>query len=485
MKSVFFRMKLLLYVMTGFVAVSSFTSCSKYLDVQPEDLFLEGYVFSSPSEVRKALNGVYISMAKTDLYGLNLTSGTVDVLGQYYNCGHWDHSYNLVQLYEYDRKEVQSKFTAIWDAGYATLLNINNIIVQLEAGKGGLRDDEKAIILGEAYGLRAFISFDLLRLFGPQLTVAADELAMPYPTEPKPMIHTIFSGSEVMEKVLHDMNVAHELLQKDPILEQGVAETDVNGNQFMGRRNRRMNAFAIKALEARVMLYMGEKEKAKQAALEVIDEASSFFPWTTASLTAQGIANPDRVFSSEVIFGLDNPKLYDIHKNNFAAVLKEKSLLMPLPARLNDIYEGLTNDYRFRTWFVVDPLSTRSERVFMKYADIENSALQRRHLQPLVKISEMYFIAAECETDRETAISHMNMVRTKRGTPVLSGQSNFSDLLEREYQKEFWGEGQLFFFYKRLNYMSIKSGAVSNTTISMVESIVFLFHSQKHNQGKF
>ena len=39
--------------------------------------------------------------------------------------------------------------------------------------------------------------------------------------------------------------------------------------------------------------------------------------------------------------------------------------------------------------------------------------------------------------------------------------------LELEYIREFWGEGQLFFFYKRKNYDEISSAYDPYTTVSM------------------
>src|SRR6187551_768246 len=65
------------------VAVSS--SCKKWLDVKPEDKFLEEQVFSSPIQVYQALNSNYLLMAKSGLYGATLTSVVPEILAQSYN----------------------------------------------------------------------------------------------------------------------------------------------------------------------------------------------------------------------------------------------------------------------------------------------------------------------------------------------------------------------------------------------------------------
>src|SRR5699024_5630031 len=117
------------------------------------------------------------------------------------------------------------------------------------------------------------------------------------------------------KKVLKDLRKADSLLAKDPIITHGVAG-DASDPFFM-HRNLRLNYYAVKALEARAYLYADQKEKALAAAQTVIDQASSVFPWTdpTAVISAEG--SPDRIFSSEVIFAVQNLDLYDQYKNLF------------------------------------------------------------------------------------------------------------------------------------------------------------------------
>jgi hypothetical protein len=39
--------------------------------------------------------------------------------------------------------------------------------------------------------------------------------------------------------------------------------------------------------------------------------------------------------------------------------------------------------------------------------------------------------------------------------------------IQKEYQKEFWGEGQLFFYYKRTNKTSIPSAISGTANVTM------------------
>jgi len=81
---------------------------------------------------------------------------------------------------------------------------------------------------------------------------------------------------------------------------------------------------------------------------------------------------------------------------------------------------------------------------------------------PLIKLPEMYYIAAEhywATEDLEQAIGYLNTVRSSRGIldpiPLDSDSETVWEELKKEYRKEFISEGQLFYFYKRIGATAI------------------------------
>lgn len=69
----------------------------------------------------------------------------------------------------------------------------------------------------------------------------------------------------------------------------------------------------------------------------------------------------------------------------------------------------------------------------------------------LIRLSEMYYILAECAETPEEASNFLNSVREVRGIdPVSCTSQTVQSEIEKEYRKEFYGEGQVFFYYKRL-----------------------------------
>lgn len=456
-------------------------SCNKYLDVQPKDRLLDQQVFNSQSSVQKALNGIYINIVSDNLYGGQLTVSTIDVMAQYYNIP-TQNRFIAASTYKFlDGSFLQSDISTIWGQAYSTVLNINEFIQGVSGIQQTIfKEDEKKLLLGEAYGLRAFILFDMLRLFGPVYSNDSSAANIPYPTLPITKLSPLIPANQFMDTVIKDLNTAGSLLINDPIIQSGVQpfdNTDMAGN-FFRARNRRMNYYAVKSLLARVYLYRGDKVSALKNAQEVISIAPATFPWAKESVSRAAITNPDRIFSSEIIFGPENTSRDVMYNRYFAASNYQAhddqsiaTLLAPLNENLVTTFEGLENDYRLRSSWVIDPKANYNFKTFTKYAPLTTNGAglypAYRNIQPLIRLSELYYIAAEC-TGNPT---YLNTVRMNRGllNPVAAS-GDITGEIAKEYKKEFCGEGQLFFYYKRKNVTTINNGSAAGRSLPMGRS---------------
>jgi hypothetical protein len=272
-----------------------------------------------------------------------------------------------------------------------------------------------------------------------------------------------------MVKVIEDLKMAEQLLKNDPILTTGVnsvASTAV-ADFLKNNRNYRLNYYAVKGLQARVFLYRGDKVSALAAAKEVIGKAN-LFPWTTLTNALSEKVNPDRIFSTEMIFGILNTQLYTRYTALFDPAITDAKILAPLPARLATTFESNENDYRYNLNWQAPTTGIKPYKTFFKYADVVDKEKNFRFSIPLMKISEIYYIAAECEPNTADGINnYLNVVRLNRGLTNLATTVNINTELQKEYQKEFFGEGQLFYYYKRRNVTSIGNGSsTANITIN-------------------
>ena len=72
---------------------------------------------------------------------------------------------------------------------------------------------------------------------------------------------------------------------------------------------------------------------------------------------------------------------------------------------------------------------------------------------PLIRLAEMYLILIE-NLPWQEAQEYFNTYRQARGMGVNIGFNSDSEKLQRvekEYRKEFYAEGQMFYYYKRHN----------------------------------
>ena len=266
-----------------------------------------------------------------------------------------------------------------------------------------------------------------------------------------------------MNNILADLSTAEKLLASDPIISKGVLNTAEN--TWLTNRNYRMNYFALKGLQARAYLYRGDKVSALAAAKIVIDQSAKF-PWITPANILSEKSNPNRVFSTELLFGSQSLDLYGVNRDYFAPDLVDWKILVPLDARLKTFFESNDNDYRYNpNWILA--ATGKSYKTFYKYTDVVDKTKTFRYTVPLIRLSEMYYIAAECEPVVATAFNYINTVRNNRGLVNLATTVNLTTELQKEYQKEFFGEGQLFFYYKRRNVTTIPNAIASTGNVTM------------------
>lgn len=445
---------------TGLCVLMTCMSCKKWLDVQPQDKFTENQVFSTVNGISEALNSIYLDIAKTKLYGANLNSTTLDIFAQRYNVMSL-HNLENFQQYKYGEKNVRDQMDLIWTSAYVNVVNANKFIGNLDTYKGVLDAKTDSLFRGEAYALRAMLQFDMLRMFGPIYSTAdSTKMAIPYYTEAGTNVSDIMPANQAIQKVILDLKKSESLLAGDPIRTIGVSK--VNLKNYLTYRNYRVNYFAVKGLQARVYLYRGDKVSALAAAKEVINNSSKF-PWITPGQILSDKANPNRVMTTEVLFGLLSLDLYDNYRAYFAPDLVDRTILAPLDARLKTTFENNENDYRYNPNWMFTGIGGKSYKTFFKYADIANVKLDYRFVISLLRLSEVYYIAAEAEQN----VAYLNTVRNNRGLLDLPANANLNTELQKEYQKEFFGEGQLWFYYKRRNVTSIPNPLSASGNITM------------------
>lgn len=461
-------MKKIIYTMI-IACTTLFASCDSWLEVKPYDQIAEGELQKSEEGYQKMLNGIYIDLNSDALYGQTLSVEMIEVMGGAYTIG-TDNSvwgnYKDLSSYQYNTEYWRNRLDQTWNKAYALILNCNKILETIDGNKNLFTDGSYYIIKGEALALRAMLHFDMLRLFGPVYSKDSDKKAIPYYTKQTNSPEPILTAQDVMEKITTDYEDALNYLANDPVKTEGtmMSSTEDGSSNFLRYRALRLNYYAVEALMARAYLYMGNKTEAFKYATDVIKTADqNIFPFVDKNLVIGSPADPDRIFSSEVLFALTNTSRGTIHKNFF-----DPSRLPNYVFRMDDsmmsnlVYGGAAttggyqDDYRYRACW----MATGSNRYFYKYSDmVANGSIQNTMI-PMVRLGEMFLIAAESQSgDLKAGVQYVNALRRNRGVANLTTLT--PDLLKYEYIRELYGEGQLFFLYKRLNSDIITSATSS------------------------
>lgn len=458
------------------------SSCKKWLTVNPDDRSTEDQLFQSVKGFYTALNGIYTDLTNNDSYGAAWTMTITEILAQRYNV-HQEHTLFAIANYAFQQETVKSSMENIWSKAYFQISSTNNILEQIEKRKTLFTTNtDYALIKGEALALRAMLHFDLLRLFGPMPTSGSQLEAIPYYTENNRKAAPMLSFDKVIENIVTDLNSAVELLKEDPIITEGplYSESQLGGDLQRRYRTLRLNYFATLGLLARVQLYAGDKQQAYACATTVIDQGAKWFPFIKTSNIMGSSKNPDRIFSTEILFSLQAPQRQQAHLAYFTPELDAKNILAPLPKRLENVFEKNQNDFRYTPiWISKD--GSEDARVFAKYKNVEDSRLNFNNRIPIIRLSEMYYIVAESHKDPNEGLKFLNTIRNARGLVSLSGLNNEQKQLEieKEYTKEFYGEGQLFFFFKRIGKTTIPDGkSVNNISMSASKYVIPLPESE-------
>ena len=416
MKKITYYPKLLISAVMVLLVVS----CSDFINVQPAGQVDEDEQFSSIRGFRNTMYGAYGSMATSDLYGGNLGFGFVDQLGQMFGYDNSSETSYFVGQYDYMRSDVRSIVDAIWAKQYQVIAYVNNIIYQTENAK--FEHAELPLMRGECYGLRAFMHFDLVRLFAEDYGQSnASTRGIPYSTSFDLNNKKLLTLHKTYEAILSDLDKAEELLKNDDVVN---VETTASSDYLKGRAVF-FNKYAVAATKARVYYAMGDEANAAKYAKQVIDATNNFSlkKYSSLSTFTEGRRDLENLYETSAFSATSTDLRY-------------------------------TGYYRQNT--TPDGLKTYSFVRFLESdAQVNSNPLQGLIL---IRLPEMYYILSECtyDSNKTEAVRLLNEVRKSRGledvdSAKVATREAFNKEMLRERMREMPGEGQTFYALKHYN----------------------------------
>lgn len=449
--------KIYIYIHVMFALVCS--ACSDWLTVTPSTALVAENMYTTKEGVTNALNGLYLLM-RGHVYqpsGYMGGESLAELLAASWSTTPGSLKYSIA-THDYSVTAVENQLNNTFEALYKIVNNANPLVEGLDKNKNLLDETTYNMVKGEALAIRAYVLFDLIRMWGPVPSkVDASRRYLPYPTKNSTENYPYVSYEEFMRRLKIDMDAAEELLKKsDPLLSYSVNQLEQTSAVYNGdwlKRTGHINYYGVLALKARVNLWLGEKEEALRYAklvkdaknedgttkFRLADETLDFAKWT------------DGTFYAEHICGV-NVEQFDYMTSGWAQG-NNVSTFQWSSTFLKDLFNGNAKDLRFVKQWTVESSTmyppTMTLRVLRKYRGFYSSSSSPRNM-PLIRLAEMYFIIMECGslTECNEAYEAFCTSRKVPYTPFAS-ETQRDDAMLMEYIREFIGEGQNFFTYKR------------------------------------
>lgn len=177
--------KTILKLFCGLSLAASVISCADFLAEKPKTFLTPDNYFNTEKQMQAAVDGLYAHLG-------GIFSGEIEVQSSRYNFLEYLSGYAVrprsatTTSFQYAKAlSVTDDIAAlegIWQYHYTAIENCNSVIAGLESAKEGMTSEaKKKQLLGEAYALRAYYYFNLVRLWGP----------IPYKTTPTTELNNV------------------------------------------------------------------------------------------------------------------------------------------------------------------------------------------------------------------------------------------------------------------------------------------------------
>jgi hypothetical protein len=395
--------------------------CEDFLEVTPKASLDSATAISNVNDAQVALNGVYDGLQSSDYYGRNFVV-IPDAAGDDIKLSP-SNSGRFLYALQWNTVESTGDIAGFWNRAYITINRANNILDNIGGMTDGT-DAQRNQIKGEALFLRALSHFDLVRFFAQQYNYTTDQshLGVPYMETSvisQPARNTV---AEVYTKIVQDLTDAISLMTIAP------------ANAYS------VSSWSAKALLSRVYLYMEDWVNASTLAQDVIDNSGKVLVPNANYLAMWSSEN-----STESLFELRFTETDNNATNQLGYIYQHQGYgdLWPTDDVL-DMY--VAGDVR-NGWFYVNSGTVYTSKFIGKNASKPGQEVNT----PILRLSEVYLIAAEAYAERSMWVEAQNMLNAivQRANPAaaaiaLTGDA-LKDRIKLERRKELLYEGHRLF----------------------------------------
>lgn len=397
-------MKKLQYILlSGLLLLAG--ACDKKLDIEPLQSVSETVALDSDANVKLVLQGAYDNLSKDGMYGGNLFRDA-ELLGSDGEV-RWVGTYSDPRdIFNHEMDAGNTDVENTWSIAYQTINSCNNVLSALDVVNAEDRDR----VEGEAKFIRGVCYFELVRLFSRPFEEAGSggHLAVPVITTPtRGVTENSYvvrnSIDEVYDQVLSDLLRAIEVLPED------------NGVN--------VSKYAAVGMAARVNMMLRNYEEAHSLAVAVIGSGNYSLVSNYSDLWNQDDDTDEALFSIQVS-ALDG--------------VNELVTFFSIPE-----FGGRDGDIEIQSSHLAlyDPTDTRLALFYDGNGAMRTGKWKNQYKNiPIIRLAEMYLIAAECEAHLfGNGAVYLNPVRERAGLAPVNQAFAADVVMERRRELAFEG----------------------------------------------
>lgn len=418
-------MKLNIYALLLLIATLA-VSCEKdFLEKAPFDAIPFDEALLTEDDMDAALNGVYSNMLTANLYGR-----TIPIMGDLLADNAYIATVNsgrYLPFNTYALFDDNGDIGGVWASAYYTIMAANQVInadLPANARVNQMR--------GEAFAARAFLYFDLCRIFGLSYTGNENTPGVPivltYDPELKPARNTV---GDVYAQIISDLNAAITLM------------TEEKNSEYLSK-------WAAIGLLSRVYQYMGDWENARIHAEDLINNGG--YSLVDSAGYVDFWYDPGPSEKSETLFELRLDLVVNNGFNSLAAMYDDAIYGDAICDSL--FYQSFSDADVRKQLLVPGELSGEPVVWVMKYPNSSNTSDYDN--AKVIRLAEVHLILAEAYYhlgDEGAARTWLNTIAQNR-EPSFAGYTSSGETLlndiTNERRKELAFEGNRFFDLNRL-----------------------------------
>jgi hypothetical protein len=488
------KMKKYFNIIFLFIATLCLTSCNDWLNVRSDTQKEEDDMFTTYKGFKDALTGCYEALAGTSVYGENMTMTVVDCLADMWYIPDLSIASRYYLTYHtYTNDYAKSPIKSMYSGLFNVIVQANMIIKHCESEGSVMPDSTRTVIEGEAYAMRAYCQLDVLRLFGQVPNNATTKVSLPYSeTTSIDDIPSYYTYDEYVKKLESDIEKAISLLKvNDPVFKYGFGATKYStiDDTYLAYRRFRFNYWAVLGLQARMYMYIGDTSKAYETAKTIIDGGA---------ISMSGLSDLQSGYKAcpnECLLALSKYNLLDYSVDllfgESSSYVRPSSYYVISSDMYSKLFQGCNTASNNRYMFVwnsdAKTIKAESYPALLKYYYDSSQTdatklLMDYQVIPMLRMSEIYLIAMETTTNLSEANS-MYKTYMEQQNELIDGDT-FASLDEVKaampamYLREFYGEGQMFYAYKRWGTTSLSINGTTPETMDESKYIVPLPDSE-------